>query len=302
MANITITEAANAIPTIVAAQALGYLKANTVMAQLVTRDWDNDVAQYGNVVKIPVRGALTANNKAANTAVTLQTPSDTVVTVTLNKQKEVSFLIEDPVRAFSRPDYLQGYVSDGMAVIAEALDADLTALYSSFTGGTIDKSGALGPLDAGAFRESQRLLNAAKAPGSDRFMVLDEDGYADASNIQQLINRDYQGDAAATALQTGYLGALNGFRIFMDQKITLATQRQEMAFHRNAAVLVTRPLPMAPAGSGVIQKVMDEDGIGLRVTLSYSPNYLGMQCTIDTLYGVSALRPTFGVVVKVTDR
>ena len=50
-----------------------------------------------------VSGALTVNDKAANTAVTLQTPDDSAVSVTLNKHKEVSFLIEDIARAFARP-------------------------------------------------------------------------------------------------------------------------------------------------------------------------------------------------------
>jgi hypothetical protein len=51
----------------------------------------------------------------------------------------------------------------------------------------------------------------------------------------------------------------------------------------------------------VVQKVMAEDGIGLRVTMSYNADYLGVQVTVDVLYGFAELRDAFGVVVITTD-
>jgi hypothetical protein len=162
MANIGVGELSNSLATIIAAQALGYLKANTVMARLVARDWDNEVATHGQTIKIPYGGSLSVNDKAADTVVTLQTPSDSVYTVTLNKHKEVSFLIEDIGRALARPDWLAQYMSDGMAVLAEQIDSDLTALYSGFSQ-TVDATAGLAEDD---FRNARRLLNCGQsAPG-----------------------------------------------------------------------------------------------------------------------------------------
>jgi hypothetical protein len=45
MANINITAVDDALATIIAAQALGYLKSNTVLARLVARDWDSGCCQ-----------------------------------------------------------------------------------------------------------------------------------------------------------------------------------------------------------------------------------------------------------------
>ncbi len=42
-------------------------------------------------------------------------------------------------------------------------------------------------------------------------------------------------------------------------------------------------------------------GIGLRVTMAYSPTYLGVQVTIDVLYGVAELRDSHGVVVSTAE-
>jgi|FLYK01.1.fsa_nt_gi hypothetical protein len=301
MANITLTEVGDSLATIIAAQALGYLKANTVLARLVARNWENLVAQRGQKVRIPFTGSLTVNDKAANTAVLRQTPNDTFVEVTLNKHKEITFLIEDVARALSSVDYLNAYLADGLLVMGEQIDSDLAALYSGFSQ-TIDASGANGPLDKNDFREARRLLNAAKAPQSDRFAVLHEDAESDYLNIAEAINRDYA-ESLGQARAEGSSGRFYGFDVFMDQKIAVATGIcKNLFFQRNAMVLVTRPLDSAGDGMGVVQKVMEEDGVGIRVTLGYDKDQLGIQCTIDTLYGVAELRDSHGIVVSTTEK
>lgn len=294
---IGLTQLDDSIPTIVAAEALGYLKANTVLARLVARDWDNDVAQFGQTINIPYGGTLTANDKAAGTAITLNQAADAKYTVTLNKHKEVSFLLEDIGKALARPDWFSIYAEQAMKVMAEKIDADLAALYSGFSQ-TIDATAGLGEDD---FRNSRRLLNSAKAPVSNRYAVLHEDAEYEALGIERIVNRDYAeslGNMAADA----FVNRFGGFDIFLDQQVVVATtQCKNMFFHKNAMVLASRPLPPAPAGAGVIQSVMNEEGIGLRVTMSYSHDYLGMKFTVDCLYGVAELRDNHGVVVSTTE-
>ena len=294
MANIITTELNDSIPTIVAAEALGALKASTVLSRLVNRDFENEVAAYGQTVNITLRGALVASDKAANAAVTLQTPADSAFALTLNKHKEVSFLMEDLARMFARPDQFSGYIRDAVIVVAEQIDADIAALYSGFAQ-TIDAT--LG-LTEGTFRSARRLLNAAKAPLDRRHAVLHEDADYELLGIEKATNRDYAeslGAGAAGAL----VGRFMGFDVYMDQKIAVGVgQCKNLFFQHNAIVFATRPMAIASPGLGVQQVTMAEDGVGLRVTRSYSPAYLGEQLTIDVLYGVAELRDSHGVVVS----
>lgn len=297
MANITTTELSVNIATIVAAEALGYLKGNTVLARLVNRDFENEVAAYGQTIDIPFSGGLSVNDKSANTVVTLQTPSATKKSLTLNKHKEVSFLIEDIARAFARADWLSVYAGDGMAKLAEQIDGDIAALYSGFSQ-TIDATTGLGEDD---FRNARRLLNSAKAPLQGRVAVLHEDAEYEALGIERLVNRDYV-EALGQAASDAMIGRFGGFDLFMDQQIkTAGSQAKNLFFQRNAIVFATRPLPPAPDNAGVMQVVMAEDGVGLRVTMSYDPDYLGVKTTIDVLYGVAELRDDHGVVVSTTE-
>lgn len=297
MANIGVGELSTAIATIIAAQALGYLKANVVAAQVINRDFDNEVAVHGQVVDINFRGALTANAKAADTATTKQTPSTTAVSVTLDQHFEVTFILEDIGKALARPEIMEGYIEDGIKVLAEKIDATVTALHSGFSQ-TITATTGLGEDD---FREGRRLLNAAKAPLTDRWAILHEDAEKEALGIEKLVNRDYRGDQANQALSDGFLGRFSGFNVVMSQNITVATTVKNLFIHKNAAVLVMRPLPPPPEGTGIIFTVMTEDGFGIRVMIGYNLDHLGVQVTLDALWGVSELRDDHGVVVVTTE-
>src|SRR5438105_9319905 len=300
--NITSVELNDSIATIIAAEALGYLQANTVLAQLVSHDWDDEIAQHGQVIRIPFTGALVANDKTENSNVTLQTPADTKVDVTLNKHKEVSFVIEDFGRTLATPNYLDAYTQDGMSMLAEQIDGDIGALYSSVTN-SVDASVANGPLDESDFRNGRRLINAAKAPLVDRYAVLHQDAEYDYLGIEEAINTAYRSSLGAGALAGAYAGDFMGFRTFMDQKIVTASSVcQNLLFHKRAFVMASRPLAAAPAGVPVLQKVMSEGGLGLRVTMSYNADKLGVQTTIDVLYGVAILRNNHAVVLKTSTK
>lgn len=298
MALITTTQLNDSIPTIVAASALGALKANCVLARLVNRDWENEVAQYGQTVNITARGALTVADKAEGTAFTAQQPADSAYSLTLNKHKVVPFAMEDLARMLSRPDQFAGYINDAMTVLAEQIDYDIATLYSGLSQ-TID---ATAGLDESDFRECRRLLNAAKAPLGNRAAVLHEDAEYEMLGMEKAINAEYAqalGQAAASA----WTGRFMGFDVFMDQMVrVVGGQCKNLFFQRDAIVMATRPMRVADAGLGVQQVTMAEDGIGLRVTRSYSHGDLAEICSIDVLYGVAELRDAFGVAVSTDEK
>lgn len=70
-----------------------------------------------------------------------------------------------------------------------------------------------------------------------------------------------------------------------------------LAFHRNALALVTRPLALAPAGTGANQAVANYNGLSIRVSLAYDSYKQGMLVTVDTLLGTKVLDEDLGVVI-----
>ena len=284
------------LATMVADQSLGKLKSSTVLPRIVNRNYEPVVARQGTAVDVPVRGALSVNDKSSGNPVTLQSVVDTKKTITLDQHPEVSFVIEDPDAAMSSYDVLSGYMDDAILALAERIDGDIAALWSGFSQVIV----ATGGLTEAHFRQAQRYLNTAKARGQF-FSVMHPDGFYEAQGIEELINRDYRGATEIPALANGssqYLGNFVNFDVLLDQNIKTSTYRMNLFLHRDAAALVMRDLPVAPAGMGVTQVRRNEDGMSLRVTLSYNADALGIQCTVDALYGVGELRDDHAVVVK----
>ena len=289
MANITVTEVDVSIPEFWAATALGALKANTVMTQLVRRDFDSEIATAGDTVNVSKRGGLSVNDKAANTVVTLQNPTDTKIAILLDKHKEVSFLIEDVASAKAIEDAVN-YVEDAAIVIAEGIDLDLLGLYTE-AGATA--GAAADDLDVPIVVGARKELNDLKCPARGRNFVIGSAPEASLLNKTQFTSSDFGGDVSKVAVIEANIGRKYGFDFFMDQQVITTvspTTVHNIAFHRDAFVLVSRMLPMPPAGSGAVASTVNEDGVGMRAIRAWNASHLGLQFTIDLLYGVKALR------------
>ena len=294
MADITRTSGAAFIPQVWANTALEVLRANIVLAKLVTRDTDVTPFQVGDTLNIPYPGTFVANDKVANSGVTLQVPTGSTTSVVLNKHKEVSFIVEDALRALANQDVMQRYVTAGMVAIAEQIESDLLGLYTAFTyttgtGGT--------DLTAATLRATRKLMNDNKAPRNTRVMIIsdkDEVALLGDTTLQQ-----YFAFQKPDAIANGSIGSLFGFDLYQSQLVPFATNTKNLAFDPGAIILASRGLPDAPAGSGAQTSVITDpiSGLTLRCTMAYNPTNLGVQITLDVLYGVAKLRNEKAVVV-----
>ena len=299
MADITKAVASPFIPQIWANTALEVLRSKIVLAKLVTRDSDIAAFQVGDTLNIPYPGVFTANDKAANTPVTLQTPTATTTTVVLNKHKEASFLVEDAARATANQDIMARYMEAAVIPLAEQIESDLMAVGATFTS-TVGTYGT--DISAATVRSARKLLNDNKAPIDGRVLVVsdkDEIALLGDSTLQ-----NYFAFAQQQGVAEGSIGRLYGFDVYSSQLVpatgSAPVNTKNIAFHPGAMILAMRGLPEAVAGSGAQTAVVNDptSGLALRVTIAYNAANLGHQVTVDVLYGVAKLRDEKGVLVK----
>jgi hypothetical protein len=297
MANINSASAVPFIPEIWANMALEILRSNSVLAGLVTKDSDVASFQVGSKLHIPYPGTFVANDKATNTAVTKQVPTSTDTTVTLNKHKEVSFVFEDFARAQAQPITMQAYVGAMVAPLVDAIESDLFGLYPSFTSSI---GAATTPLTAATVRLANKTLTDNRVPRTNRNLVIttgDTQALLADASLQSFFAFN---EGARNDISSGLVASnLYGFKVYESQLVPLATSNKNLAFDPGAIILAMRALPEAPGGTGAAQAVVHDptSGLVLRSTLSYNADNLGVQCTLDVLYGVAKLRNEKAVVV-----
>ena len=293
--NITVTEAAIFIPEIWAQSTLKNIYAKSAMIGAVSKDYSSELAAKGDIVHVQKRGLLHSHPKVANQAVHLNVPDASTVPVCLTDHQEVSFLVEDVAEAQATPSQIDGYTGDAAEVLATDIEDALCAIY---TDGDYDAGHDLvwDPSDGDSKYESILALRSQmvvenKLPESaPRYLVIRD--LADLLNVDRFVSKDY---LETNATQTGLVGQVLSYQVLESsqiiEEISPGGITHRLAFARNAISLVTRRLPDPPAGSGAKGQTVTADGVGMRAIMGYNMDYLGMQCTIDTLFGVKILYP-----------
>ncbi|MGO9094404.1 MAG: P22 phage major capsid protein family protein [Bryobacteraceae bacterium] len=302
MPAITSSNVANAIAKLVAADALPALMGNLVMGNLVNRDYEPVLAQAGDTVNVPIPPTLVANNIAEGGTVQTQNPNLGNAQIVLNTHAEATFQVPDVTKVLAVPDLLKLYMQPAMVALAQRIETDLLNTYASFSANTpVGTAGT--PLTEAVVDAAETALFEAMLPASEpRFLVVDANSYSALRQIERFSEYLTAGEAGLQALIDGSVGKIKDFYVLRSQFVAKTgsspVNTHNLAFARNSLGLVVRRLPQPLPGTGAIAEYAELGSFGMRVVMSYQPNTLAQQFTVDVLYGVGVLRNTFAVQVN----
>ena len=305
-------------PEIWAMESLGVLRNTLVMARLVHRDFENEVASKGDKVNTrkPVEGtAKTWTGQSdttglANDEIEVQLPTANAISITLDTLKYTAFLAEDVPATMSIKDIREEFIVPYIGPIAEAVDDDIMTEFCSTSSSDVASSaidrvadgtvGANAALDEDDIVAARKDLNTNKCPFTGRVIVLGTDHEADLLKSALFVQADQSG--STEALVNANLGRKFGFDFYMSQNVPTADDTdstpQSLAFHRNAIALVTRPLLQPGEGLGVRSAVQSMDNVGIRVTAGYDIRWKGVVMSFDMLYGVQLLDNLYACIIN----
>jgi hypothetical protein len=302
MAAITSANVAQAIVKLVAADALPALMGNLIMGNLVNRNYEPVLGQAGDTVNIPIVPSMVANNIAEGGTVTTQNPNLGNAQIVLNTHAEATFQIPDVTKVLAVPDLLRIYMEPAVVAIAEKIETDLLGLYAGFSANaTLGTAGTA--LTEGVIDQAETTLFGAKAPQSQsKYLVVDPNSYSALRQIARFSEFHTAGEAGVNALINGTVGRLKDFLVFRSQFVAKTgsspVTTHNLAFARDAIGLVIRRLPQPLPGTGAIAEYAELGNFGMRVVMSYQPDTLAQQFTVDVLYGKAVIRNPFGVQVE----
>jgi N4-gp56 family major capsid protein len=267
-------------PNIWAKELLRAREKNLVLVPLV-KHYDRDIKSAGQTVEIPNLSNLTATAKAANTQVTLNGPTETKQTLTIDQHYESSFLVEDFADAQSMYDMAAEYTEKAGYAIAEKMDSTLAV---AMTAGFTQTVGAFGTAlsDANILTAIQ-YLDDAKAPTSDRVFVVLPQGKRELLSIDKYIRYDAIGvGGSENSIRSGQIGEIYGVKVFMSHNLSYTAgspnQNNHLMFHKDAAAIA-------------VQKE-------IKTEHQRKTEYLGDLYVASALWGVKVIRADHGVLVK----
>jgi N4-gp56 family major capsid protein len=257
----------------------------------------NFKGKKGDAVHIPKPGRGSANAKAANTQVTLNTDTATEVIVNIDQHWEFSIMIEDIVSAQSLASMRQFYTDDAGYALARKVDslllqlgrgvnggdgtADYTGAYSG-ADGTTAYTGTAGALTDAAIRRTIQRLDDADTPMDGRFLIVPPSTRNTLMGIQRFTEQAFVGEAGSSnTIRSGEVGNVYGVPVFVSSNADAATDGDRICLlgHKDFAVLVEQ--------------------MGVRTQTQYKQEYLGDLFTADTLFGVKELRDGSAIALAV---
>jgi len=296
------TEVPNFIPELWSDEVIAAYKSNLVLANLVRKL--SHKGKKGDTIKIPTptRGDVTA--KAAETQVTLiQHGTDAGLSISIDKHKEYSRLIEDITSVQALESLRRFYTDDGGYAIARQVDTDLfvealggpsvithiqatnTVDHSASTyetylegdGTTWDEAGSTDISDAG-IRTFIKALDDTDAPMMGRVMVVPTIVKFDLLGLSRFTEQAFTGEVSGgNSIRNGLVGDLYGMDVFVTTRTPIIEDATDVAdnvaglvFQKDAIVLVEQ--------------------MGVRSQSQYKLEYLGDLFVTDMLYGTKVLR------------
>jgi hypothetical protein len=277
--NIGATAANVFRPNIWSKEALMFVKSNLVLLPLI-KHYDADVTSSGQTLEIPNVSTISANVKTQNTVVTLNYNTENKNTITLNQHYESSFLVEDLAKIQSAYELRSDYTQAAAYAISEKIDGAIAAgMTAAFTG-----YGAYGTaLSDNLILTVNRYLSEAKAPRSDRSIVVHPKGEAELLAIDKYVRYDALGVGGdANSIKNGKIGRIYGADVYMSQNLvyldTAVDEYNHLFFHKDAWAIALQLQP--------------------RTQAQYKQEYLGWLVTVDVLFGHTKLRNNFGFTLK----
>lgn len=230
------------IPELWSRESLAILEENMTVANLVHRDFENDLKSYGETVNTRRPGEFTAVRKTNADDVTVQDVSATNVPVTLNQHVHTSFLIKDGEESKSFMDLVSTYLRPAMLAQARFLDQIVLGQYVRFIN---NSKGGLGLMTSSNARDyildAREKLNENKAYMQGRNLVVGPTAETTLLKLDLFTSAEKVGDQG-TALREASLGRKLGFDFFMCQN--MAAVRDLALVKKAGAVNLTAGYPV----------------------------------------------------------
>ena len=285
------TTNAAVIPTIIAQKVLQRFGSYLSLAKTVARDSEYTTSKVGATIQVAKTGAVTAKDKVAGDNFTKQNPTATSTTVTLNKHKEVTFVIDDVTKVMESVDTQDKYATDGAIALAESVESAIAALHPQITATHTWNRSSATTIDASLLAVRKYFTDQKVPKLEQRYMYCDSTVFNDILGQDKYVRFDARG--ANSAIADGTLVKTYGLEISESQLIEVTgspVAYHNLAYTRDAFVLASRPLP-APMGFGGNASVVNDESVGVAVrSLFWFNADLGAhQLTLDLLFGVAVL-------------
>lgn len=240
------------VPEVWAARLLANLDKNFVYANAINYDFQAD-AEYGDVVHVDKIGTVTIGNYTSNTTIgTPQILTSTQSDLSINTQKFFNFFLDEVDLAQIKPNLMDAAMSRASYGLANAVDAQVAALYATATSAIGVVGTPVTPAAAtiyGYLTQAHQKLDEKNVPTDGRFCIMSPAAVKILKDSGEMLSDTAMGDVlrrdgglgGSTIQPNGYMGKAANFHIWMSNNTASSGTSTDiwMAGHPMGVSMVT---------------------------------------------------------------
>jgi hypothetical protein len=224
----------NFIPEMWSSSLFVKLRKSLVYGALCQRDYEGELRNFGDTVKINEIGPVTVNSYTKLATLSYEALTSAQKELKVDQASYFAFKIDDIDQAQTNPKLMDGAMSDAAYRIADTIDAFIAGLYAQ-AGATpsattyIGSSGSSLSVSSGNVIETlsyaQRYLSEKNVPTQGRWIVVpswftQKLVLAEAGGISAIAVPKVMDDGV---IVNGFIGRCMGFDIFESQNVTTSS-------------------------------------------------------------------------------
>jgi hypothetical protein len=203
-------------PEFWANEGLMLLEENMVAGNLVFRNYENIIADVGDVVNANIPSEFKIRRKGVNDDVVIQDAVSTKIPIVMDQHFHSSFMIKDSERSMAIKGLIETYLVPAVGSISRGVDRAVLGLTPQFFPNFFGQLGGMTKSNAADYLLGSRTIMNNLKWGSNRNMLLTPESESKILADKDLITADKVGDEGTT-LREASLGKKYGLSSFMAQ-------------------------------------------------------------------------------------
>lgn len=213
----------NFIPAVWAARVLENLRASLVYGSVVNTDYEGEIRDKGDRVKINSIGPVTISTYTKNADINApEALSDSQKELVIDQAKYFNFLVDDVDQAQTQPKLMDAAMREAGYGLKKVADSYIAGLYTGVAAGnTVGDDGTpVVPTASNAYDylvDLGTILDDRDVPEADRWVIVPSWFHGLLLKDQRFVGK---GSAAADeTLRTGRIGEVNGMLVYKSSQV-----------------------------------------------------------------------------------
>lgn len=238
----------NFVPTIWSRELNYSLKKALVALNLVNTDYEGEIANAGDTVKINRPSSISVGTYNVGSDISFATPTSAQTTFSIDQQKYIAFTVDDVRKRQANVELMRPYTEEASYALSDTVDQFIFGKYTA-AGDNVTKATYTSSTIWGGLVSVKQKLSEANVPSQGRWIALSP---AEIALLEQSSEFQRASDLGDQTSRNGFVGRAAGFDVYETNNLTTANDGSHNVKHcmagTNSAITFAMQLTQMESG------------------------------------------------------